>query len=69
MEIFSVKTNARKTLAKQKGLYTNRLVETLSRMTVFTDFFTNIFFIYILILWDFSFLFFKFKVKPKHSSS
>ena len=70
MDIFSVKTNARKTRAKQKGLYTNRLVETLSRMTVFTDFFTNIFFIYVLhILWDFSFLFFKFKVKPKHSSS
>ena len=43
---FSVKTNARKTLAKQKGLYTNRLVKTLSRITVFTDFYTNIFFIY-----------------------
>ena len=59
METISLKSNARprKTLTKHKGLYLQRLIGTLSRMSVFTEFFINmIFFIYIpAILWDFSY--------------
>ena len=70
MEIISIKSNARKMLTKQKGIYNSRdrLIGTLFRMSVLPYFFINrIFYTYIYIsanFWDFSyFIFFKFKVK------
>ena len=58
MEIISRESNARKTLTKQKGLYTKGLiVELFSRLSIFIDFLINtIFFIYIpATSWDFSY--------------
>ena len=70
MEIISLKSYARKPLPKQKCFYTNRdsFIGTLSRMSVFTDFFINaIVFMYIFLLFYgiLTILVLKFKVKVK----
>ena len=47
MEIISLKSKARKMLTKQKDFILQRLIGTLSRMSVFTDFFINTILFYV----------------------